>query len=67
MPPKSKQQKDAAVNLAAARKGTTIQKYKDATRKQKARLGEAIIEWEKHIKKLENNLEPWRHPKGKPR
>eukprot|EP00957_Ditylum_brightwellii_P134461 10251145-Ditylum_brightwellii.AAC.1 len=59
MPPKLKRQKAAAVNLAATRKGTTIQKDKDAKRKRKARLGEAMIEWEERIKKLENNLEPW--------
>eukprot|EP00957_Ditylum_brightwellii_P059344 4505331-Ditylum_brightwellii.AAC.1 len=67
MPPKLKRQKAAAVNLATAQKGTTVQKDKDAKRKQKARLGEAIIKWEERIEKLENSLEPWRHPKGKPR
>eukprot|EP00957_Ditylum_brightwellii_P052464 3978969-Ditylum_brightwellii.AAC.1 len=67
MPPKSKQQKAMAVNLAAAQKGTSVQKDKDVKRKQKARLGEAIIKWEERIKKLKNNLEPWQHPKGKQR
>ena len=51
--------------MEAAR--AAVRKEKDKQRKRLDRLGESLVEWEERIVQLETALEPWGHPKGKPR